>query len=123
MNKLLTTLLITFTLSASINAGELIKVKGKTVGRDNHSFIYEDKTACKTCHSSAIKSTTDTACIECHGTIDTIKINTNNLVNSHANPHSSVHYGEAISCIACHAEHEKKAPLCTECHRTWFAEM
>ncbi|QDF66650.1 cytochrome c3 family protein [Shewanella sp. SNU WT4] len=123
MKKLLTALVITLSLGSTAQAGELFQAKGKIFGRDNHSVIYDDKNACKTCHASGLKSTTDTACIECHGTIDTIKIDTDKLVNSHANPHQSVHYAEAISCLACHSEHQKKAPLCSECHRTWFTEM
>lgn len=123
MLKSLLALTLSLTLCGAISASELIEVKGKTLGRENHQFIYEDKNACKSCHVSGKKSTTDQACVDCHGTIDTIKIDPKNLVNSHANPHASVHYDTAISCIACHAEHEKKAPLCAECHRSWFKEM
>jgi hypothetical protein len=25
--------------------------------------------------------------------------------------------------LACHGEHQKKAPVCAECHRTWFHNM
>ncbi len=123
MKTLITALTLIISLSGTAYAGELIQAKGKTMGRINHAFIYEESGACKTCHVNAKKNTNDAACIECHGTIDTIEINTEELVNSHANPHKSVHYEEAISCIACHAEHEQKAPLCSECHKTWFKEM
>ncbi len=123
MKTFIAALTLLISLASTVYAGDLITAKGKTLGRDNHSFIYEEKDACKTCHVNAKKNTNDAACVECHGTISTIDIDTSRLVNAHANPHKSVHYGEAISCIACHAEHKVKTPLCSECHRTWFREM
>ncbi|TKB56036.1 cytochrome c3 family protein [Ferrimonas aestuarii] len=102
------------------HAGDLVPIKGNIEGRTNHQFLYED--GCKGCHSgSARKLVDDSACVECHGDINSIEITTE-LVLEEANPHNSIHYNKGASCLACHSEHEKSAPLCTDCHRTWFNE-
>ncbi|WP_299798308.1 cytochrome c3 family protein [uncultured Shewanella sp.] len=122
MNKLMLTLLIGLTLSGNAFAGDLVKMKGKTEGRTNHEFIYED--GCQSCHQgSGRKNATDSACVECHGEINSIEIDESKLAIEEANPHRSFHYNQGASCLACHGEHEKKAPVCAECHRTWFEVM
>ncbi|MBY5923271.1 cytochrome c3 family protein [Ferrimonas balearica] len=120
MKQLLISLGLALALTSGVQAGELVAMKGKLEGRSNHAFLYED--GCNGCHTgNAKKYVDDTACVECHGTIDTIEITTE-LVLEEANPHTSIHYGNGASCLACHAEHETKAPVCSECHRTWFNE-
>ncbi|MGL6124412.1 MAG: cytochrome c3 family protein [Shewanella sp.] len=119
MNKLLLTLVIGFALTGTANAGELVKMKGSTQGRTNHEFIYQD--GCKGCHQGSGKqNATDAACVECHGDISSIILDVKKLPIPEASPHQSLHYNEGASCLACHSEHQKKAPVCAECHRTWF---
>ena len=122
MNKSILTLLLGLALSSSVYAGDLVKMKGKTQGRTNHEFIYQD--GCQGCHQgSGKKNATDAACVECHGEINSIPVNESKLAIPEAHPHKSLHYNQGASCLACHGEHEKKAPVCAECHRTWFGEM
>lgn len=122
MNKLLLTLLIGFVFAGNVNAGELVKMKGSTQGRVNHESLYQE--GCKSCHQGSGKqNATDAACVECHGDITSIPVDEKKLPLPEAHPHKSLHYNEGASCLACHAEHEKKAPVCAECHRTWFKEM
>lgn len=122
MKKYLFTILLGLSISGGSIAGELVSVKGKTQGRTNHEFIYSD--GCQSCHQGSGKTNaTDTACVECHGDINDIEINEDNLTYKEANPHKSFHYNQGASCLACHAEHEQKAPVCAECHRTWFETM
>lgn len=122
MNKLLLSLLLGLAVSGSVMAGDLVKMKGSTQGRVNHEFIYQD--GCQTCHQgSGKKNATDTACVECHGDINSIAVDESKLAIPEAHPHKSLHYNQGASCLACHGEHEKKAPVCAECHRTWFGEM
>ncbi|QQX79853.1 cytochrome c3 family protein [Shewanella sp. KX20019] len=122
MNKLLLTALLSFVVSQGAVAGELVKMKGSTKGRVNHEFIYQD--GCQSCHQgSGKKNATDAACVECHGDINSIDVDETKLAIPEADPHKSLHYNQGASCLACHGEHEKKAPVCAECHRTWFEEM
>ncbi len=122
MNKLLLTALLSFVISQSTMAGELVKMKGNTQGRVNHEFIYQD--GCQSCHQgSGKKNATDSACVDCHGDINSIPVDESKLAIPEAHPHKSLHYNQGASCLACHGEHEKKAPLCVDCHRTWFEEM
>ncbi|MCL1058452.1 cytochrome c3 family protein [Shewanella gelidimarina] len=122
MKTYILTLLLGLIVSGSAFAGELESVKGSTQGRTNHQFLYEE--GCKSCHQGSGKtSATDSACVECHGDINSIELDESKLVFSEANPHKSIHYNKGASCLACHAEHEKKAPVCAECHRTWFEVM
>ncbi|SDI82047.1 Cytochrome c3 [Ferrimonas sediminum] len=121
MKSILLTLALGLALTATAQAGELTKVKGSIKGRDNHQFLYEE--GCKACHSgSAKKYVDDSACQDCHGNINDIEI-TRELVLEEANPHKSIHFNQGASCLACHAEHQQKAPVCSECHRTWFDVM
>ena len=41
MNKLLLSILLSLSVSGSVMAGDLIKMKGKTEGRVKHEFIYK----------------------------------------------------------------------------------
>ncbi|BDY04249.1 cytochrome c3 family protein [Ferrimonas sp. YFM] len=121
MKRVLISLGLMLALCNTAQAGDLVKVKGATKGRTNHQFIYEE--GCKTCHQgSARKYVDDSACIDCHGNINDIEV-TRELVLEEANPHKSIHFNQGASCLACHAEHQTKAPVCSECHRTWFDEM
>ncbi|WP_025821233.1 cytochrome c3 family protein [Shewanella marina] len=122
MKKFLITLLMGLSITGTAVAGDLVKVKGKLEGRENHSFIYED--GCNACHQGGgKKNTTDAACVECHGDVTSIDMDETKLAVPEAHPHKSIHFGQGASCLACHAEHEKKAPLCADCHRTWFEVM
>jgi len=121
MKKLIIGLIVSLALTATVQAGKLISVKGNIQGRTNHKSLYQDD--CKACHEgSAKKMVTDAACIDCHGQINDIEIN-KELVMPVADPHRSVHYNQGASCLACHAEHTMKAPVCAECHRTWFKKI
>ncbi len=55
INKLVTELTLTASLIGYALAGELIQVKGKLLGRENHSFSYED--GCQACHQGSGKKT------------------------------------------------------------------
>ncbi|MBR9728140.1 cytochrome c3 family protein [Shewanella intestini] len=122
MNKLLLSILLSISVSGTVMAGDLIHIKGNTQGRSNHEFIYQD--GCQTCHQgSGKKNATDKACVECHGDINSIPVDESKLAIPAANPHKSLHFNKGASCLACHAEHKKQAPVCAECHRTWFKEM
>lgn len=121
MKKLLLTLVSVTLFAGTINAGELVKIKG-IQGRSNHNAIYQE--GCQGCHQGSGKqNATDAACVECHGEITSIPVDETKLAIPEAHPHKSLHYNQGASCLACHGEHEKKAPLCAECHRTWFKEM
>ncbi|MBO2567729.1 cytochrome c3 family protein [Shewanella algae] len=122
MKKTITSLLFTLSLFGPVVAGELVTVKGKIQGRENHGFLYEE--GCNGCHQgSGKKNATDQACVNCHGKIGEITLSQSQLPIAEANPHQSIHFADGASCLACHAEHKKKAPLCTDCHRSWFNEM
>ncbi len=122
MKTLLLTLVVATLFTGAANAGDLVKMKGSTQGRTNHEFIYQD--GCKGCHQGSGKqNATDAACVECHGEITSIAVDESKLAIPEAHPHKSLHYNEGASCLACHGEHEKKAPVCAECHRTWFKDM
>ena len=121
MNKLLTALLVTLALGGAAQAGEMIKMKGKLEGRANHEMLHDD---CSNCHvNKNKKAMDDSTCIECHGKPSEIAIDESILPVHEANPHKSVHFGDGASCLACHSEHKQKAPICTDCHRTWFKVM
>ncbi|QIZ78174.1 cytochrome c3 family protein [Ferrimonas lipolytica] len=115
-------LILAMALSTSAYAGELVDVDKGMQGRMNHEMLYADD--CEACHTGdAKKFVDDSSCIACHGEINEIELDTEKLVMPEANPHKSVHYNQGASCLACHAEHQTKKPVCSECHRTWFDEM
>lgn len=94
-------------------------VHGDFKGRDSHAALYKD--GCNACHVGSPKeAVTDAACVQCHGEVATIKVDKEKLPLAEADPHKSLHYGNGVSCLACHSEHTRKAPVCTECHRSWF---
>lgn len=106
-------------LCAAASAGELADVKGGFKGRSNHAALYKD--GCNACHTGNPKeSVTDASCVQCHGAAASIEIDKRKLPLPEADPHKSIHYGQGVSCLACHSEHAKKAPVCTDCHRSWF---
>lgn len=122
MKKLLLIAFLSTVFLGTAIAGELYTVKGKTQGRVNHEMLYQD--GCNSCHQGSPKAnTTDAACVDCHGTVETIEIDESILAVPEAHPHKSLHYNQGASCLACHSEHQKKAPICADCHRTWFQEM
>lgn len=122
MKKFVLILAAALAITGPASAGDLTKMGKGINGRVNHKALYEND--CKSCHTgSAKKFVDDSACQECHGSINEISIDESHLKMPEANPHKSVHYNQGASCIACHAEHESKKPVCSECHRTWFEEM
>lgn len=122
MKKIALILSIALMMIGTASAGELTKMSKGMNGRVNHEALYEND--CKSCHiGSAKKFVDDSACLECHGNINTIEIDKDRLIMPEANPHKSPHYNQGASCIACHTEHKKQKPVCSECHRTWFEEM
>ncbi|BCR06014.1 c-type cytochrome [Desulfuromonas versatilis] len=121
MKKLIMSLALALAMVVTAQAGDLVTIKGNTEGRSYHKSLYEE--GCNYCHpGSPKKQVTDAACVDCHGQINDIEI-TKHLKMPEANPHKSVHYNQGASCLACHAEHTRKAPVCSECHRTWFDKM
>ncbi|TKB51172.1 cytochrome C [Ferrimonas sediminicola] len=122
MKKIALILTAALVMAGTATAGDLTKMSKGMKGRTNHEALYED--GCKSCHTgSAKKFVDDSACQECHGSINDIEIDVTQLKMPEANPHKSVHYNQGASCLACHAEHQAKKPVCSECHRTWFEEM
>ncbi|GLS82052.1 cytochrome c3 family protein [Paraferrimonas haliotis] len=122
MKHFILTLLIGLTLSSTAMAGDLVKMKGNLEGRTNHEFLYQE--GCNSCHQgSGLKNANDEACVACHGDINSIETDASKLPIPEADPHQSLHYNDGASCLACHAEHQKKQPACTECHRSWFEKM
>ena len=125
MVKILVILMYGLIIVSAAAAGEMKQYNYTqgTQGRSYHSDVYNDN--CNGCHtnSNGKLDATDAACIGCHGAINMIKIDEKKLVFPKANPHKSVHYGNGASCLACHSEHQMKAPVCASCHRTWFKSM
>ncbi|WP_443743329.1 cytochrome c3 family protein [Sutterella sp.] len=76
---------------------------------------------CAVCHTAenavagnAFVVPSDKACMSCHGSYKDLAKKTANL--GEPNPHASHHYGEGISCTACHKEHQPSKVYCNECH-------
>lgn len=122
MKKIIFIISVVLIMVGYANARDLVDIKNGIKGRVNHEALYEN--GCDGCHvSSARKYVDDSSCKDCHGSINDIEIDISKLKMPSANPHESVHYNQGASCIACHAEHQTKKPVCSECHRTWFEEM
>ncbi len=76
---------------------------------------------CALCHKAenalagnAFVVPSDEACLGCHGSYAALARKTAAL--DEPNPHASAHYGEGLSCTACHREHRASRVYCTECH-------
>lgn len=122
MKKIVLSLAVSLAVVTTANAGSLVDVGAGMQGRVNHEMLYADD--CEACHTGSPKQyVDDSACIDCHGDINEIEIDEEQLTMAEANPHTSVHYNQGASCLACHGEHETKKPVCAECHRTWFDEQ
>ncbi|MGL4668089.1 MAG: cytochrome c3 family protein [Saezia sp.] len=105
-----------------VHAVERAPMKGGMDGRANHAALYDG--SCTSCHGAdPQKNVTDQTCVQCHGEMKKIQLDASRLPIPEANPHASVHFGEGASCLACHAEHKQKAPLCSDCHTSWFEKM
>lgn len=79
------------------------------------------KMKCETCHTknNAVKGNvfvppSDKTCEGCHGSYASLAKKT--AGGSEPNPHYSAHYGESLSCSACHRQHEKPQSYCNNCH-------
>ncbi len=70
---------------------------------------------CGQCHNNTqpMQAPQDTTCIQCHGKSSSIKLPVN--VNE-KNYHNSPHYGDTVSCLECHREHQPQQNLCKNCH-------
>lgn len=100
-------------LAFGAQAGELINVAGDREGRQNHSFMYEQKD-CKSCHQDGLKQPApEAACMTCHGTYEELAKATEHHAD---NPHNSPHWGPDIPCTFCHSEHKPAQNWCAECH-------
>ena len=100
---------LAFTTSAA-SAGQQVKPYHKALA-----------TNCAACHTqeNAVAGNPfvipdDKACISCHGSYADLAKKTAKL--EEPNPHKSHHYGEGISCTACHAEHKPSTVYCNQCH-------
>ena len=123
MKKIIFIISIALIMAGSATAGDLTEMNKGMKGRVNHEALYDDNN-CDACHTGSAKEfVDDSACQDCHGSINEIEIDVSQLKMPEANPHKSVHYEQGASCLACHAEHQTKKPVCSECHRTWFEEM
>lgn len=84
----------------------------------HHEAVIKDCTMCHTKENAIAGNVfvvpSDKTCIACHGGYDTLAAKTNKLAEP--NPHKSHHYGQNISCTACHKEHSKPTVYCNECH-------
>ncbi|WP_418581599.1 cytochrome c3 family protein [Parasutterella excrementihominis] len=70
---------------------------------------------CAQCHNNTqpMQAPQDTTCIQCHGKSSSIQLPAN--VNE-KNYHNSPHYGDTVSCLECHREHQPQQNLCKNCH-------
>lgn len=63
------------------------------------------------------------ACLACHGSWQDLAEKTKPTDPHEPNPHKSHHYGENMSCTACHAEHKESRVICNDCHAFPFKPM
>ena len=63
------------------------------------------------------------ACLACHGSWQDLAEKTKPADPHEPNPHKSHHYGENMSCTACHAEHKESRVICNACHAFPFKPM
>lgn len=63
------------------------------------------------------------ACLACHGSWQDLAEKTKPADPHEPNPHKSHHYGENMSCTACHAEHKESRVICNDCHAFPFKPM
>ena len=77
---------------------------------------------CQTCHGVAVPTERPDgqACLACHGPMSQIKTQPN---ADDKYPHQSHHYGDLLSCVACHAEHKPSKDLCSNCHKVKFKNL
>ena len=115
----LPTLLAIFISGQLYAANTLVKM-GKKQGRDYHAALHDD--GCKACHDQGLKlPPTDKFCQDCHNIEDLANATKpNDDKHQWRNPHDNMHYGKAVPCIECHAEHKVKRPLCLDCHNFEF---
>ena len=92
--------------------------------KPQHAFIKD----CTTCHTqanvvagNAFVVPDDKACEACHGSYD--KVAKLTAGGEEPNPHFSNHYGQNLSCTACHAEHKASKVYCNDCHEFRFKKI
>lgn len=87
--------------------------------REYHEWIYED--GCKTCHDKGTKQyPSDDSCLECHDRDELAESTARKGDELWQNPHNNLHYGKELPCVECHGEHQKKKPICANCHTFKF---
>lgn len=73
---------------------------------------------CESCHVNAGSGSytvpADKTCEACHGSYASLAKKT--AGGSEPNPHASAHYGESLSCSACHSQHSEPKSYCNNCH-------
>ena len=76
---------------------------------------------CETCHTkaNALKGNQfvvpdDKTCEGCHGSYASLREKTKG--GSEPNPHHSAHFGDTLSCTACHKQHSEPKSYCNNCH-------
>ena len=89
-----------------------------------HAFIKD----CAVCHTqenavagNAFVVPDDKACEACHGSYASLARKT--AGGDEPNPHASNHYGQSLSCTACHAEHKASKVYCNDCHAVRFKKI
>lgn len=112
MMRTVLTVFATLALGASVAQAASLEVK------PHHQWMSKD---CATCHTkenavagNAFVVPDDKTCMGCHGSYAELAKKTENL--GEPNPHASHHYGEGLSCTACHKEHQPAKVYCNECH-------
>lgn len=113
MKKIISALLIAFSLSGAFAGAQQLKPQHQAAAKD-----------CAVCHTqenavngNAFVTPNNKACLTCHQSYEALAQRTAKLPNGEPNPHASHHYGSGISCTACHSEHKPaQQAYCNNCH-------
>ncbi|BDY06848.1 cytochrome c3 family protein [Ferrimonas sp. YFM] len=96
-----------------------------------HKEIFSDdkgNVECSSCHGDSKPYTIpdEDACLTCHGSKEDLAEETERPGHGAAyepNPHDSLHYGQDLSCVYCHAQHKKTEVYCNNCHEFKYPEL
>ncbi len=116
----------------SLLAASLVLAMGMGLGSQASAQTMKHQAIkdCAVCHTpeNAIGDNqfvvpSDKTCIACHGDYKALAAKTMPKDPHDPNPHASHHYGQNMSCTACHAEHKESRVLCNDCHNFPFKKL